>query len=197
MQEVQAVLAVDFDDTIAQSNEAVIAWHNQAYGTSHDVGPESYDLSVLWNVHREEVERRFMEYVDSMMHDRVRPMPHAVEALAALSRTYDIHMVTGRLEGTEIRTRVWVNAVMSGIFSDLHFTSHFAQDPARRRKKSSVCQRIGARFFVEDSAAMAAEVADNASDTTVFLLDSIWNQGFMHPRVTRVRSWREILDVLK
>ena len=192
----RAVCGVDYDDTLAMSNEALIALHNERYGTSHEVGPDSYDLPVLWGVSRDEVERRFMEYVESVAHDRVEALPHARKVLQVLSERFDIALITGRLEETERRTRVWLNAVTPGVFSDLVFTNQFSRVPGKVRTKGHVCIELKVDVFIEDSASHAIQVVEHSPKTRVLLLDTIWNQGFKHPRIERVPSWKHLPRLL-
>jgi uncharacterized HAD superfamily protein len=187
-------VAVDFDDTTALTNQAVISWHNRRYKTDHEVGPDSYVLTRLWGVDRREAERRFAEFVDDMAHDRIDPLPGASQALQGISVFANVHLVTGREEYLEGRTRVWLNAITPGVFTDCHFLNHYS--PERRMPKSAICAEQDIHAIVEDSVVQVADILQNASSTLVLLMDTIWNQGFHHPRIVRVRSWGQVERIL-
>lgn len=193
----EMILAVDFDDTIAASNPAVIAWHNVTYGTQHPVAPGNYHLERLWGISSFEVEKRFSEYVESVAHDKVDPVPHAVPILRDLAQKYRIHLITGRTQEAERRTRVWINAYLPGVFTDLHFTGEFVHSRNIRRTKGQLARALGANVFIEDATHYAVEIAGTSFGTRVILLDTIWNKGFVHPRVERVTSWLDVSKLLE
>ncbi|MEN9561339.1 MAG: hypothetical protein RIQ56_612 [Candidatus Parcubacteria bacterium] len=189
-------VGVDFDDTLASSNHAVIAWHNRRYGTDHQVGPGSYLLSQVWQVTRAVAEERFNEFVDSPYHDKIELVPFAYDVLKSLRDQCEFFLVTGRMDDTELRTRTWLNACSPSVFSDLIFANYFSNDPSRKRNKGEICTSLRLDAFIEDSPGHADHILTHAENTRLILLDTIWNRDFIDSRFVRATSWRDVPRLL-
>lgn len=186
-------IGIDFDDILIDCNESVARYHNRVYGTSYKRGDmTTWHLHDIWMCSKEEAIRRVYEWYDSEEHLETLPIKGAIEAIAELSRFYELYIITSRPESAKNVTEILINRYFGDNFSGLHFTSHF--ESIGRRTKSEVCLELGTPILIEDSPVHAEEVANNG--IIVLLLDAPWNKDLSLGNVFRVFSWKEIIRFL-
>lgn len=191
----------DVDDVLYPSAESVIARYNELHGTQL-VLEQWYDVSDpgVWGTD-DATERT--HWVNAITHDPefvevLRPIEGAQEALEAQRARGDIlSAITGRPSGDNVpldlgpATRYMLQRDFPGIFppDSIHFTSHFATNPAHRVSKLSLAQKLELNRFSEDLLDHANPIA--AAAIQVFLFDKSWNQDGAHETVIRVTNWQE------
>jgi uncharacterized HAD superfamily protein len=141
--------------------------------------------------------------------EEYEPLPGACEGFAELAELSDsnVHVVTARPAFTELETQKFL-ASHFGLSSDrLHMGNHHPVHGCVRpiRKKSEICQTIGAKVLIDDCLEYAIDCAQNAA-IPVVLFD--WNGSYgwnkhpdhlppLHPLITRVTSWSDAVDVVQ
>jgi uncharacterized HAD superfamily protein len=190
------ILAVDFDDVLAGFQLAFMHYHNEQYGTTVTYeGITSYWTHEVYETTPEVIGARIMDFCAGH-HDTVMPIEGALESLRALSQKYNPVVVTSRCESLRPVTYLWKERRSFDMFANAHFTNNFeTKFPELRRSKSSVCKEIGAVALIDDAASHANEVAWELN-IPVFLPDRPWNRTELHPNVTRVAGWDDIVQAL-
>jgi len=76
----------------------------------------------------------------------------------------------------------------------VYFTNHYSKKELNEtKKKSNICIELGVELLIEDSLDYAFECS--SEKIKVLLLDKPWNKADKLPAgVTRVHSWREIIE---
>lgn len=187
------VIAVDFDDVIADFNRAFLTFHNRTYCSTvayEDIC--AFDAYTVFGVERTEFHRRLLEFCNTQQHT-AEPIDGANTALQALSKDYELHVVTSRCDSLQMVTKTWLRSWLPGVFSALHFTNGAAGlYPERHRSKSTVCKEIAARVLIEDALHNAAAVSTQG--IPVLLPDRPWNQDPLPKGTWRMDTWNEITD---
>ncbi|MGN6367104.1 MAG: 5' nucleotidase, NT5C type [Phycisphaerae bacterium] len=178
-------IGLDFDDTLMQTREALVALLNEMHKTN--VRAEEctdYYLSEPWNLTDEQFAAMFNAHEDHI-HTQP-PLEGLLETLQAWSSRGSFHVVTGRPER-------WLPSAISWM---RRHNIQIEQVISARTVggKGAAAQKLGLNFFIEDHAEFALEIAN--AGTPVFLLDRPYNQQGNHPLITRVKDWHQIRDLV-
>ncbi|KAJ3218311.1 hypothetical protein HDU67_006083 [Dinochytrium kinnereticum] len=188
------VVAVDLDETLAVTHDAIIEYHNLRYGTRNR--PDEF----AWGCDSKECAARVVSFMQSdEWHSLIKPIPHALEVLLALREQYSFIIITSRPSCVEPTTRRFLNNHYPGIFDDIIFVGGPGPSPTptttttpqpsvalstsspstSKRTKSQACHDIGATILVDDSIEHAVDCATNGIDVLLFDLDGGygWNKS--------------------
>ncbi len=185
------VIAVDIDEVLADFLSYFVYFHNLMYKTkANKQDMKKYYLHEVFQVDREEMHIRYMEFKTFHLLERLKPVKGAksgIEKLIALGFTP--HLVTARPQIIEKETRKWLDIHFKGLSMPIHFTHNL---DGKQRKKSEICAGIGAKFLIDDHIDNALDCAKNG--IVVYLIDAPWNQVDHLPQnIIRVKSWKEII----
>lgn len=113
------IVAVDLDDTLAHSVEALAAWHNDTYDT--DLKHSDFHTHNLWEVwggSREEACQKVREFYTSKHFLDLQPInDYALESLRMLKRRrFSLVIVTSRQQLVAEETKRWVDKCYPGTF---------------------------------------------------------------------------------
>lgn len=186
------IIAVDVDDVLADHVAAFVRFSNSQYGT--DLGKHNYDdrWSTLWDVDRNEIERRALEFhtPESIMEYGL--IEAAQAALILLSGKYDLAIVSARPRHVIDSTGVWLDKHFGPIFKEVHFLPYWEVE--NRKSKADICNQIGAEFLIDDIVKHCNLAAECGVKPLLFG-DYSWNQtGEIHKDVKRVKNWQEVLE---
>jgi uncharacterized protein len=185
------ILAVDFDDIVADFNRAFLAHHNEKYASTvsyNDI--TTFDLGVVYQIDRETFVER-AEYFCHTEHDSIAPIDGAVDSLLHLRKTHDLHIVTSRWSSLEHITSQWLDTWLPNVFSAVHFVN---QQHEQNNNKYETCHRVGATILIDDALHHIYDVAQQG--ITCVLLDRPWNQGELPPGSTRAFTWLEAVRLI-
>ena len=192
------VLAVDFDDVIANFNAAFSAFHNRVYGTSVEYNRIfSHDMHLVYECDESEMPARLDAFYESIEHADMKPIESAWSNLGQISELFEIHVVTNRPASRHNETWNWIYCWSPhlDIISHVHFTNFYGgRGHDVKQPKSAVCKEIGAKVLVEDAFKHALEVSE--AGIRVMMPHRPWNIGQIAPNITRVTSWGQIATFL-
>ncbi len=185
------IIAIDVDDVLARSAEAVIGYHNERFGTSHSAeNLESYSLEKRWGCDREEAIRRVVLFAEEGGYESLEPRNDSLAAVKILAAHHTLIALTARFSFLEETTRNWLSRHYPDCFTRVVVTNFYGT--GERTTKADVCLQTRARLLIEDNLEHALPAA--AAGVRVLLLDAPWNRTADLPgNVTRVSSWEEIL----
>ena len=189
------IIGVDFDDVTVNTNEAMCLYHNERYGTNYQLSDvTSWDLSSLWQCEREEVFLRWHEFYASPEHLLTAPTQGAIEALALLAQSAEVHIITARpLDFEEVTRKLLQQHVP--LLNNIHFINKLGVKDGHHRTKAEVCVELGVEVLIEDHFGHAEGVA--LRGIPVLLFNRPWNEGILDlPQgIRRVHTWEEILSL--
>jgi len=178
------VIAVDLDDVLCQTNQAVADWHNERYGTEMVLGDFHYYhywKNPYWGTPDETHDKIKEFYANWLMVPKV--VPGALEGVQEIQKMgYELVIVTARHLEEESRSRLWLKSHFPDIFSDVICTGQFMKDEDGKEtygklSKSEVCHRIGAKLLIDDSAENVLACASATPPVTTILFgDYQWNK---------------------
>lgn len=190
------VIAVDIDEVLADFFTYFVYFHNLMYKTSVSRDDMTkYYLHQAFNVDREEMSIRYLEFKSLHLLERLEPIKGAKKGIKRLFEMgFEPHLVTARPQIIEEETVRWLKIHFKEFELPIHFT-HPATGRVRHRKKSEICKEIGAEILIDDHIDNALDCAENG--IKVFLMDAPWNQTEDLPEnVVRVKSWKEIVELV-
>lgn len=132
--------------------------------------------------------REFHNFGRERGYFNLEPKEGALDAVdTIIKNSKGHHFITGRPEYAKSDTLLRLFYDFRGHAGNIHFSD-------AKICKSDIVNKLGVNVFVEDAPHYALALAEK-TDAHVYLFDATYNTHFSHPNVTRVRSWKEILDL--
>jgi uncharacterized HAD superfamily protein len=187
-------IGVDLDEVLADFLATFIKFHNQKFGTK--LIKEQFSSFHLHEIIGEKVEvmnLRIEEFYDSLTFEELKPVEGAIDAIEYLSQKYELIIITSRPKNVSEHTIKWLKRHFPEKFKNVHFAYNPYISESEQKTKSDIASENEIDLFIEDNIDLATGVAGNG--ITVYLIDAPWNQsGTLHENITRVYSWKEILE---
>ncbi|EKM60797.1 uncharacterized protein PHACADRAFT_246940 [Phanerochaete carnosa HHB-10118-sp] len=192
------LIAVDMDDVLSETNQAVADWHNDVYDTNLDLSQfyyYHYWKNPGWGT-PDETFRKVEEIYASDCLDKAKATPGAFEALTKLKDWgYRLVVVTARQRRELERSVRWLEKHFPGIFDDMICTGQSQETLADEHEaltklsKADVCKKLNAKFLIDDSLENALLCVTHAEPIPVLLFGtSAWN--------VRVSNYKSVEDGL-
>jgi uncharacterized HAD superfamily protein len=188
-------IGVDIDEVIAETINAVIAFHNEAYGTTLKKADfSSYDCHEIWGGTEEEAILKWHEFFETDHFTSISPIAGAYPALLALKQKgHELFAITARQHLIAKQTEDWVDEYFPDIFSGIYFGNRSGLEGIKR-KKSDMCTELGITILIEDDLHHANDCVKHGIE--VFLFDKPWNQKELPNNAQRVHSWSDIMGMI-
>lgn len=174
-------IGLDFDDTLMQTRQALLAYLNAQYGTQRTLDELTMcRFTALWGLD----DRQFDDLFDRRQEEfhQAPPFPAALECLRSWAVDSRFFIITCRPPAWVPCAAAWL--ARHGIPA-AEITS--AEDAAAKARHAA---EKGITLFVDDQPEPALKIAEQGIE--VLLLDAPYNQGCSHPHIRRVRDWHEI-----
>ncbi|MFT7644574.1 MAG: putative HAD superfamily protein [Candidatus Paceibacteria bacterium] len=181
------IIAVDFDDVVADFNRAFLVHHNENFGT--DVAYSditTFDLGLVYGIDDQTFVDRVVNFCRTFQ-ETIKPIDDIQSNILELSKIYDLQIVTSRWDTLDQVTQNWVDKWFPETFSAIHFVNKHPSE--KRQSKSPVCKNIGALALIDDALHNVTDAAE--SGLMAILMDRPWNQGQLPAGVVRVHTWTE------
>lgn len=184
------IIAVDIDEVLLPHFQDLIAWYNGQYGTkltlahNHPVDPTPWgtkDIAVAV--------KRVHKFFETDIFQYSKPFDEALDVLVALSKTYDLVIITARDTLIEDLTREWLALHFPGLFKEIQFTAFYSLD-GNRRSKAAVAKELNADFLIDDDI-NHCEAAAKVGIQALLFGKYPWNsvKQVSHPKIIRVTDW--------
>ena len=184
------VIAVDIDDTLASHAEAFVEWSNQKYDTRLQVDDYTDHWSEMWQIDREETERRALEFHDEKIHGDLPIKDDSYDVLKRLSNRFSFVIVTARRQIIVEDTKKWIKQYYEDVFDNIEFVPIWDQD--RTLTKTAICQKLTASYLIDDVPKHCNSAAEAGMKALLFG-DYYWTRtAETHENVTRVKNWLEV-----
>lgn len=190
-------IGIDLDEVLGPFTEPFMNFHNKKYGTRILLNQvNNYDFHSLLGITEEESIGRVYRFYESDEFYSIKPLDGAVEAIETLHEIgHHLELITARPKIMEVKTRNWINKYFPDKFSNIHITNSYALE-GTSVKKSEVCKKQNIPLIIDDSPHHAIDCASAGVDA--ILLNYPWNLNVAMPEnVTRVNSWKEIIEILQ
>jgi 5'(3')-deoxyribonucleotidase len=198
------VLALDLDEVLGGFIPALCKWHNRVYGSRF--APRdffSYTFAEVWGGSLSEGQAKVFAFFQSPEFLALEPVAGAQEAVARLSRRFEVHVVTSRQLEIEGETLAWLSRHFEGLIAqhNVHLGNHWSRlspgpdaQCASKKSKAEMCAAISAVALVDDSPRYCREVSDALGIATLLFGDYAWNadDSPLHARTVRCSNWRAV-----
>lgn len=189
-------VGTDMDEVLADLVTPILDYHNLKYGTN--LSREDVYSYNFWEVRggtREQAIRKVCDFYRSEDFKHIKPVTGSQEVTKLLCERHKLVVITSRPNDIYDETMRWINQYFPDRFLEVHCTNQYTGMDSSKRK-SDVCLELKVDVMIEDSLEHAKECASYG--VRVLLLDCPWNQSNdLPPRITRVKSWEEILEKFK
>lgn len=198
---VKKTIAIDIDDVLADSTEALRNDVNLMYGLN--LTREHYLVEDTYSRYYEKVWERnnvghlvsFDDLRGQMIADQshIKPIHNAIQATKKLATSFNLVTVTSRSRAWMPETRRWLNNNFKGVFSDSIFVHH---DDGDTRTKGDVCVEIGAEWLIDDNPDHCQSAL--AKDVKAILFGNYgWSRTTGENRMTRANNWKQVLELFE
>lgn len=191
----KCTVAVDCDDTLIPTAQALIDAYRREYGVAVSADDFYSANPAVWGVEEygEAVERvgTLLRNAD-FMHS-IEPFDDAVGAIDRLaSADIDLYIVTGRSHEIEHVTNEMIDTHFPGMFKGVEHTNHF--QVGKRRTKGKVCRELGAHLLVDDHSEHIDSVLDEGGlDGAIVYGEYGWNSRYaVGGLAVRCANWTEV-----
>lgn len=191
------VIAVDVDDVIADTTEALRHAVNKRTGATlrfEDYKVESdywgyYER--VWQQHGLDLTLTDMEAEMVADQGKVPLLPGAAFALGELSKKYKIVLVTSRNPSWEKATQAWLKTHFSEHTLELYFAkSHETQ--TGEKSKGEICLEVGASWLIDDNPHHCLSALESGVKAVLFGV-----HGWQHDapaNLLRCKDWPAVLE---
>lgn len=185
-------IAVDLDDVLACTAEALIAFSNATYSTNFSIVDYDEEWTRLWNIEQAEVEKRSLEFHVPQNVGAFEVKAKAKSAIRQLSQQYDLYIVTARSHRLINITREWIEQHFGKSFLDIHFVPIW--ELSNKITKTDICKQISATYLIDDLPGHCNIAAENGI-TAILFGDYSWNQHRkVADNVVRCVNWPAVLS---
>ncbi len=193
------IIAVDIDDALADSIEAVRLVVNRHVGV--DLQSEHYRargeywryLKSVWARHNidEKVNREVIAPQMSMDQTHIQPHKNGLLMLHKLVKKYELIVVSARTLDWEEATYAWIELYFPHVFSKIVLAG--GHEAIRQKSKGQLCVENGALWLIDDNTEHASAALENGVNV-ILLGDYGWQTpDEIHADAVRckklARSW--------
>lgn len=189
-------IAIDLDEVLSPFVTDLLVWYNCLYQTNLQLTDfTSYHFNHVWGGTTDQAVAICDHFHKSRNPKEATLIPGAQAALMQLKLRYRLIMVTSRPLAHAAYTHEWIDLHLPNVFADIVLCDHWTSS-GKRIKKSAVCQKIGAKYLIDDLPAYVEDAAQCGIASLLFG-DYPWNRNVIeHDHIQRVASWNEALNYL-
>jgi len=192
------IIAVDIDDVLAQSTDALRLTVNERLGIN--LQPQHYQIpGDYWGYYEyvwaeQGIEDRIsMDDIHELMKSHqlhVQPTPGAAIALKKLTNDYELIVITARDSNWQDVTMEWLSQHFPGIFSRVVFAA--GHQGLNNKSKGEICIEEAAAWLIDDNVQHAQTAFENGVQVILFG-DYGWHQN-VPDMMLRCKDWQEVVD---
>lgn len=196
------VIAVDCDDVLMPTAQAIIDNYNQRFGTALTL-QNMYRSATLdtWGTDDDDVAiERVNDFLHSDEHARLMPHPAAITSIKELAAEHELHLITGRADFLKEVTRHMLDTYFTGCFTSVEHTNFIVPSGSGmvRRSKGEVCAGIGATVLIDDHMVHATDASGTGLEKVIVFGDYPWNrQAELLEGMVRCSDWTAVLEEIE
>ncbi len=193
-------IAIDIDDTIADSTESLRLLVNKRVGV--ELSKEAYKVQGeywgyyerVWEAHGLTGKVSHDDFAKEMVDDQshVPLLPGALLAIQELSKRYTVILLTARDSSWELATRRWLRDRFGDFDVDLYFCE--SHKDAKAKTKGELCKDIEARLLIDDNVGHCQSALDSGVEAILFG-EYGWHTNTPNG-VRKCKDWQAVLEYL-
>lgn len=193
-------IAIDIDDVISDTNEAMRLWANQTSGV--ELAREDYYVpgndywgyyERIWAEHSIEDKLDFDVFEAELIKDQshVPLIASAALVIKELQKEFHIILLTSRNPALEEGTRRWLKENIEGDV-ELYFAKNGRMNIGR--SKGELCKELGAFLLIDDNIEHCQSAVDNGIEAILFG-EYGWQTSGVEGSI-RCKDWPAVLEYL-
>lgn len=191
------IIAVDIDDVLFPANKSMMHFVNKHFGTK--LTWKDYQIhapywgywEAVWNVSKEEAQRRYNAFVNSEVMLSATALNGAISVIEHLEKKYDLIVVTARGDEHIDATHTWLTKHFPETFKRVEFIGVWSKD--EKVTKAQICNEVGAKYLIDDNVEHCVLAAEVGVQALLFGYYG-WNyhEGDLPDGVKRVKTWQDV-----
>ncbi len=190
-------IAIDIDDVIADTHNAVIAWGNERSG--RELSEADYIVKAdYWGYYERVWAEHDLSHLDfnlfikdlAVDQAHIPLLPGALYAVSELRKRFHVILVTSRNPVLKTATRRWLDENL-GIDIDIYFAKGQDHD-ASSLTKGEICKNLGAWLLIDDSVEHVQSALDYGTEAILFGSYG-WHSHLPKGAVNK-QNWSDILE---
>lgn len=193
-------IAIDIDDVIAETTDAIRLWGNAVSGI--EMTKEDYAIQgEYWGYYERVWEQKDLN--GTLLYDDVEAdiaadkvavplLAGASFAIKELQKKFHIILITARAPRLETVTRRWINEHFGGLDIEIYFAKNPKNQSGPTKTKGELCRELGAFVLVDDNVEHCESALSAGVDAVLF-----GNYGWQ-PHVpegaVRCEDWPAVLE---
>ncbi len=187
-------IGLDFDDVTVNTFAQIIDFYNKKFKKNHKKSDfKKHDFSEFWGISQERKNEIIDEWTKSHKPEDLKSIPGAIKSILKLAKKNKFIIITARSAKNSYRVTEWISKNLPKIKIPVMHSADFKKN--KGLTKAQLCKKLKVQILIEDADSIALECADNG--TKVLLFDQPWNKLVKHSNITRVKSWKEIVKLIK
>jgi 5'(3')-deoxyribonucleotidase len=196
------IIAVDIDDVIADTTDAIRLWGNAKSGI--EMTKEHYSIpGEYWGYYERVWEQKGLNGVliyddaeSSLIADELEVplLAGASFAIKELQKQYSVVLITSRTPLMEPVTRRWIDEHFAGLDIQLYFAKNPKNAVGPAKTKGQLCKELGAFLLIDDNVDHCQSVLDERLEAVLFG-DYGWQTGLPKGAV-RCNDWPAVLEYM-
>ncbi len=194
------IIAIDIDDVVANTIDAVRLWANRETGAALD--DEAYHTdddywnyyNAIWQRHGVGDQLNFDVFLEKMAvsQTHIAVQEDAREVIEALREKYDIVFISARPATQKDETRRWLDEHI-GTDIPLYIAAHPALQQTLQ-SKGEICHELGVSLLIDDNIDHCMSALEYDTDAILFG-NYGWNEHAPDD-MKRCYTWREVGELL-
>jgi 5'(3')-deoxyribonucleotidase len=192
------LIAIDIDDTIADSTESVRLLANMRTGAN--ITPAAYRVAGdfwgyyerVWATHGITGKIIYNDLAAEMIVDQshIPLLPGALMAIKQLAQRYAIVLITARDQNCEAATRRWLAQQFPGLDVEVYFAA--SHHNIRAKTKGQICKDLGAEVLIDDNVEHCESALEESIDAILFGEYGWHSHAGEH--LARCKDWQAVLE---
>lgn len=174
-------IGIDIDGTVTENFQLIkdlsCSYFNKH---EHDIKEWDWDFCKVFDISSEQAQN-FWNLYEKQIYTLPGPKPHAVEVISKLACNNEIIYITARSEAFAAETTAWLKN--KGIYFNKLFTT---------KDKLKICLDENINVMIDDS----PEYVAIANNIPLLMFDYPYNKHVIHPSITKINSWLDVLMFL-
>lgn len=194
-------IAIDIDDVVSMTSEAVRVWANEATGAAlvtedyyiTDGGYWNY-YEAVWEHHGIGHKLNFGDFLNVMDRTQahISAASDARRVISKLKKDYDVVFITARQPSHKYTTRQWLDEYIDASIPLYLSANPFANEAAQ--SKGELCAELGVNILIDDNVENCRSALQYGVEVVLFG-NYGWNAE-APANVTRCISWRDVEEYL-
>jgi len=191
-------IAVDIDDVLTPTNDAIRVYVNEHFGANFSVEdhtqPGDYVgyFERIWQVSKEEADHWYNSFIHSGGLVVTEPLEGSLETITHLKERFDLVILSARHEDQVEMTHKWLLKHFPNVFSDVRFISGWYH--GRKISKGEVCLEIGASYLIDDNVEHCMGAQENGVTALLFGEYGWSKENPVARKLHRVYDWKQVRE---